>query len=744
MQKSIITFCLWFAAVISSCQPAKQTTEFNFGFEKRTPNEKLPDGWIQWGTGGYLLTIDTVERKSGQAAFRIEAIGQKAANTFGCVAYSIPAQFEGKEMEVRASMKYSNVTEGVVGLLLRIDGATGPLGFDNMQNKNIQGTADWTVFSVKVPYTDQAKAIYVGALLSGTGQLWVDDFQVFLDGKEIQKAKLIEQEVFKADTDLEFDKGSGISTIELTKTTTEDLVRLGKLWGFIKYYHPGVASGKYNWDYELFRMLPELLEAKDREKRNIILEEWVGRLGKIKNGNAIKKDTGDIKIVPDLDWIDDPELGIHLTEKLAVIQNAYRTDEHYYIGLAPGVGNPVFKNERPYTAMKYPDAGFRLLSLYRYWNMIAYYFPYKNLIEEDWNDVLQEFIPKFVNAANELEYKLAVLSLIARVHDTHANIWGQDSTLRSFRGINYAPLEIKFVEHSAIVADYIDDAMGEASGLMVGDIIETINQVPVETIIKTKLPFTPASNYPTQLRDIARDLLRTNDTIMALGILRDNARMNLMVRCYNSKEMNPYKKFMEKDTCFKIIDDDIAYLYPGSVKNEYLPEIMPEMMDKKGLIIDFRCYPSDFIVFSLSEYLQPNETNFVKFSNGSITLPGEFTMLDALAVGKKNKDYYKGKVVIIVNEITQSSAEYHTMAFRTAPNATVIGSTTAGADGNVSQIFLPGGIKTMISGIGVYYPDGTETQRVGIVPDIEVKPTIKGIREGRDEVLEKAIAIINE
>ncbi|WP_262603173.1 hypothetical protein [Ichthyenterobacterium magnum] len=38
--------------------------------------------------------------------------------------------------------------------------------------------------------------------------------------------------------------------------------------------------------------------------------------------------------------------------------------------------------------------------------------------------------------------------------------------------------------------------------------------------------------------------------------------------------------------------------------------------------------------------------------------------------------------------------------------------------------------------------NGDETQRVGIVPDIEVKPTVKGIRDGKDEVLEKAIEII--
>jgi len=139
----------------------------------------------------------------------------------------------------------------------------------------------------------------------------------------------------------------------------------------------------------------------------------------------------------------------------------------------------------------------------------------------------------------------------------------------------------------------------------------------------------------------------------------------------------------------------------------------------------------------------PEPKSFVKFSGGSVENPGLFTFTDELKVGRENKNYYQGKVVILINETTQSQAEYTTMAFRTAPRATVIGSTTAGADGNVSQFFLPGGISTMISGIGVYYPDGKETQRIGIVPDIIVKPTVKGIAEGKDEPLEKAIEIIN-
>ena len=60
----------------------------------------------------------------------------------------------------------------------------------------------------------------------------------------------------------------------------------------------------------------------------------------------------------------------------------------------------------------------------------------------------------------------------------------------------------------------------------------------------------------------------------------------------------------------------------------------------------------------------------------------------------------------------------------------------AGADGNVSPIALPGGLRTAISGIGVFYPDKRPTQRVGIIPDVTVRPTLAGVRAGRDEVLE--------
>jgi len=83
-----------------------------------------------------------------------------------------------------------------------------------------------------------------------------------------------------------------------------------------------------------------------------------------------------------------------------------------------------------------------------------------------------------------------------------------------------------------------------------------------------------------------------------------------------------------------------------------------------------------------------------------------------------NSDYYKGRVILLVNEKTQSHAEFTCMSFQQAPDVTVIGSQTAGADGNITKFTVPGGVTTTFSSLGIYYPDGSPTQRIGIVSDI--------------------------
>ena len=738
MEKRVIGLVFYLLHIIYV--QAQDTLNLNF---EQVNSNKMPVNWDtefkQRGASGYHLSLDSLIRQEGKYSLKMINDVNASYKTFGACSYTIPAKYEGSTITLKGYMKTESVKNGFAGLWLRIDGEEGVLKFNNMQKENIKGTNDWKEYIIELELPAEAKNIAFGGKLSGEGIIWVDNYQLLIDGKELNMARLKKE----TNDNRKYKESSTVSSIELSETTINQLVILGKVWGFLKYYHPAIAKGKYNWDYELFNVMPKVLNAKSELEFTSTLCSWVDSLGKFETAKEKSDNNEIVKQKPDLSWINKSTLGDSLTLNLNNVRNAKRENESYYIGLEEGVGNPKFKNEKSYNSIKYPDAGFRLLCLYRYWNMIQYYFPYKNLIGEDWNVVLKEFIPLYVNASNELEYKLATLKLIARIHDTHATIGGFDCTLEAYKGEYFAPLEISFVENKAVVTDYYDQTLGESTGLKKGDVIESINNKSIEEIIREKLPYTSASNYPRQLRNIALELLRGNDTVITVTWRRAENKHTSKIKCYGKEKFNIYKNYFKTDTCFRILPSGIAYIFPGSIKNKYLQSIMPKVLKTKGLIIDMRCYPSEFIVFTLSDYLQPKKIGFVKFSVGSVTTPGLFTMSHSLEVGRRNKHAYNGKVVIIVDGSTLSNAEYTALALRTVPGSIVIGSTTAGADGDVSKIILPGGILTAISGIGVYYPDGKETQRIGIRPDREVNPTIKGIADGKDELLEKAVEIIN-
>ena len=88
------------------------------------------------------------------------------------------------------------------------------------------------------------------------------------------------------DRDHEFDTGSKIElpTGGLTPQQIENLATLGRVWGFLKYHHPQVTSGQLHWDYELFRVMPALLAAANRDAANDALAQWIDRLGELAPG----------------------------------------------------------------------------------------------------------------------------------------------------------------------------------------------------------------------------------------------------------------------------------------------------------------------------------------------------------------------------------------------------------------------------------------------------------------------------
>ncbi len=758
MKRQFLLFVLCIAALTGYAQT--NNNSYNLGFEKQDAKTGLPAGW---GLGNISKSdiagdqpgaykSDSVIKHNGRYSLLID--WTKGYKPWTASNYAINQIFKGSKIKLTGYVKTEDVTEGA-GLWMRLDGEDNKnLGFDNMMKRPIKGTTDWKEYTIELDYDqDEVKSIFVGGLISGTGKMWMDNLHITIDGTDITEAKLYTPppSEYKADQDTEFNNGSGMEATALNSDKIKELTNLGMLWGFIKYYHAGVNKGEYNMDAELFRVLPKVLAAENVKEANKVMEHWVDSFGVPdlcrKCADPDKKEN--IKILPDYGNLFIPNnFSKKFTDKLVYIrQNRRNEEKNYYIESAPGVGNPVFKHEKAYSKMPYPDAGMRLLALYRYWNMVQYFFPDKHLIDDNWNKVLTEFIPEFWEAADTMAYQAACLKLIARIHDTHANIWGGGTQIGKMKGDLITPFQAKFIEGRLVVTDYYTNDEAVRNKIKIGDVIEKIDGVPLDDLIKKYLPLTPASNYETQLRDMPGSrgfLLRSNKPEAQLTIKRDGLLTDITVTRVDIEKIDLKVDFQGKEKAgYKMLKGNIGYIFPAKLKDDDIDSIETLFDDTKGLIIDMRCYPSTFMTFTYAKWLKPAASPFVKFTFCSTDYPGYFKTGDGPENGRKNKDYYKGKVVIIVNAITQSSAEYQTMALSTAPKVKVIGSTTAGADGNVSEIMLPGGIRTMFSGIGILYPDETETQRKGVKIDRVVKPTIKGIKEGKDELLDAAIGMMS-
>jgi len=666
-----------------------------------------------------------------------------AAGQFSAVSARVPRDFVGDTLEIRGWLKFEGVT-GFTGLWQRQDGpAERPVEFDNMRSRGLRGTAPWTEYRIRLPLSPQARNVVFGALLVGNGKVWLDDMSIEVDGKPLASLPVHEAPNTIFDRDTAFTASSGLTLERVSDLQRENLVRLGKVWGFLKYHHPAVVRGERNWDFDLFRVAPRVLAAPNAATAERVLAAWVDSLGAVKPCVDCVQLPADARVRPRLDWIRNRAwLGNELSARLVAI-HASRPDttEQFYVSHLPGVRNPSFDNEAAYARLREPDAGYRLLALFRLWNIVEYWAPNRELADRDWDATLREFVPRMLAARTRDDYRRETLALVARIHDTHANLWSAVDEVRPPVGKAGLPVTVRFVANQAVVAGYSNPRLGPATGLRVGDIVAAIDGTPVATLVERWRPLYCGSNDATRRRDMARSLTIGAAGPVSVQVLRDRERLTLQaIRVpVDSLDRAAERVHDHAGPTFRRLSDDVAYLKLSSVKSGEVRQYLAGMQGARCVVIDIRNYPSAFMVFELGEHLVREKTPFVKFTAGDTRNPGTFSIRGDPLILAPVDPYLEGQVAVLVDETTQSQAEYTTMAFRARPGTLVVGSQTAGADGNVSSIPLPGGERTMISGIGVLYPDGRDTQGIGIVPDLVVHPTVAGLKAGRDEVLEAAV-----
>jgi len=171
-------------------------------------------GWFLAGSkpNSYKIGLDESVYKIGNIGSRsafLESVDTVIIKGFGTLMQtSLADDYLGKRVKMTGYIKSQDVSDWA-GMWFRIDSKEAKLlGFDNMENRPIKGTTDWTKYEIVLDVPAESATLNFGVLLSGTGKVWFDDVSFDVVNKETETTGIRNSMdiVNKKPTNLDFSK----------------------------------------------------------------------------------------------------------------------------------------------------------------------------------------------------------------------------------------------------------------------------------------------------------------------------------------------------------------------------------------------------------------------------------------------------------------------------------------------------------------------------------------------------------
>lgn len=417
---------------------------------------------------------------------------------------------------------------------------------------------------------------------------------------------------------------------------------------------------------------------------------------------------------------------------------------------APPFTAQVGKKDNPYADMTFPTVEYRLLALFRFWNVINYFFPYKNLIGESWETVLPRYIAKFEANKDQIDYQLTVREMVAEIRDAHGGARNTNAAGEKF-GMFMPPAFVGYVEEKSVVTKVFDEKLP----IKVGDVVLAIDDEPVEKK-REYLARYIASSTPQWLERLVhfRLLFGPKDSVVKLRVRGSDNQVREVSLPRSTSIMDPKitASFQRTTPVIQILPSGFGYVDLSRLQAGEVDKMFDTIKNTSAVIFDMRGYPNGTAWSIAPRLTEKKNVVAALFSRPFISGPSlsdpELADTGSHAFSQKiperKGDVYKGKVVMLINEEAISQSEHTCLFFESATDVTFIGTPTAGANGDITFMVLPGNVQVSFSGHDVRHADGRQLQRVGIQPTIRVAPTIRGLIEKRDEVLERAVKFLGQ
>jgi C-terminal processing protease CtpA/Prc len=360
--------------------------------------------------------------------------------------------------------------------------------------------------------------------------------------------------------------------------------------------------------------------------------------------------------------------------------------------------------------------------------------------------VLTEALPRFVTAADADEYATAVLAMVARVEDGHTSAVGHPS-VEKILGAAIPPMDVRVVEGEFVVTS-LREEMAKDVVLKVGDVVRSVDGEPFRARVERLRPLLTASTERARVSRLAAAALRGpkgSEAVLEVSGADGASRTIRVPRSLPPLAPTP----SGGPPPYRVLEGHIGYVDMTRLALAQVDAMFDALGGTRAIIFDIRGYPNG-TAWAIAPRINTRGAKV-----GAVFRRAEVsgaTTFEGSASGfyfdqplpKSDKPKYAGRTVALIDDRAISQAEHTCLFFEAASGTTFIGSPTAGANGDVTFFRLPGGFRVRFTGHDVRHADGRQLQRVGIQPDILVDPTIRGIREGRDEVLERAIEYVNQ
>ena len=404
------------------------------------------------------------------------------------------------------------------------------------------------------------------------------------------------------------------------------------------------------------------------------------------------------------------------------------------VGLADraGGGRQIIGHGRP------PDwipAGFdrstRLAAVVAGWSVLDHFYPYWDEVQVDWEAELRDRLQDAAIAPNDIAMRQVLSRLVEPLDDGHS--WaGYGNPF-----VSSLPLAWRLVEDRLVIIATSEGADGVEPGM----VVEEVDGVPARQFLDRKMAL--ISGSPQHRRQMATAYGRffAEEGASTLTVSDADGRRNTVT----VKRVSPRDTFALSEQRPEPIDDignGILYADVTRWSNEVFTENVGRLSKARGIIFDLRGYPrgsKDWLGHLVADPIRSPmflDPTFIT-PDGEAQYPedGGWTI-------KPAAPYIGAELVFLTDARAISYAESVLGTVRENDLGPIVGGTTAGANGDMAIFDLPGHYRIAYTGVMVRNRDGSPHHVRGIVPDIEVEPTIAGIRAGRDEVLDAGIEIL--